>query len=221
MNFLIDSANLEEIKEAMSLGFVNGVTTNTREMAFHTTDNYTDYLKEMRKIAKGTIHVQVTTSNANQMVAEGEAINQLIDDVRIKIPVTFEGLKAMRMLSDKQIEVAATAVNTVTMAVLSAQTGAKSVISYYGGLQQFEADSIDLLVDIMEAFNEYNFDTEMIFFARDVKEVREGIRAGATGCLMLLSGLKTLIDEPFGTREVDFMLKTWRNRFGDKNWATQ
>ena len=63
MNFLIDSANLDEIKEAMNLGFVNGVTTNTREIAYHATDDYKNYLKEMRKIAAGTIYDQVITTN--------------------------------------------------------------------------------------------------------------------------------------------------------------
>ena len=219
MNFLIDSADIEVIKQAMDLGFVNGVTTNTREMAYHTTDDYKNYLKGIRKIAKGTIHVQVTTTESTQMAKEGEAIVKIIDDVRVKIPVTIEGLKAMRELSEKGIEVAATAVNSVSMAVLAAQAGARSVIPYYGGLNQFEADSMDLLWDIMRAFEEYSIDTEMIYFGRDAKEVREGIRAGATGCLMLLDGLKSLVDEPFAIREVDFMIKTWKERFGNKNWA--
>ena len=220
MYFLIDSTKLEDIEQAMSLGFVNGVTSNTREMAFHATDDYKSYLKKMRKIARGTIHVQVTTTETEKMVAEGEAISKLIEDVRIKIPVTVTGLKATRILTDKGVEVAATAVNSVTMAVLAAQSGAKSVIPYYGGLQQFEADSTDLLLNIMNAFEDYNFQTEMIFFARDVRDVREGIRAGATGCLMLLEGLKSLVDEPFANREVDFMIETWRKRFGDKTWAS-
>lgn len=220
MYFLIDSANLEEIEQAMRLGYVNGVTTNTREMAYHTSDDFRGYLKQMRKIARGTIHVQVTTIETEKMVAEAEAISKLIDDVRVKIPVTVAGLKAMRILADKNIEVAATAVNSVTMAVLAAQSGASSVIPYYGGLQQFEADSADLLLTIMNAFEDYQFPTEMIYFARDVREVREGIRAGATGCLMLLDGLRSLVDEPFATREVDFMIETWRKRFGDKNWAS-
>jgi len=219
MNFLIDSANLEEIKEAMGMGFVNGVTTNTREMAYHATDDYHAYLKEMRKVAQGIIHVQVTTEDADSMIAEGEAIHGLIDEVRVKIPVTIEGLKAMEALTQKGVEVAATAVNTVSMAVLAARAGAKSVIPYYGVMEDFEADATDLLADITTAFERYGLDTELIFFARNVKEVREGIRAGATGCLMTLDGLKSLFDHPLSTREVAFMNKTWRERFGDKTWA--
>lgn len=220
MYFLIDSADLDEIREAVSLGFVNGVTTNTREMAYKASDDYRNYLKEMRRIAKGTIHVQVTTDAAGDMVAEGQAIHGLIDDVRVKIPVTIEGLKAMEALARAGIEVAGTAVNTVTMAVLSARAGAKSVIPYYGVLEDFEADATDLLADIMGAFKRYELRTEMIFFARNVKEVREGIRAGATGCLMTLAGLKSLVDHPLSTREVAFMNSEWRRRFGDRTWAS-
>ena len=220
MNFLIDSADHDEIREAIGLGFVNGVTTNTREMAYKASDDYRTYLKEMREIAKGTVHVQVTTEDASEMVAEGKAIHGLIADVRVKIPVTIEGLKATEALTKAGIEVAGTAVNTVTMAVLSARAGAKSVIPYYGVLEDFEADATDLLADIMGAFKRYELHTELIFFARNVKEVREGIRAGATGCLMTLAGLKSLVDHPLSTREVAFMNSEWRRRFGDRTWAS-
>ena len=96
MNFLIDSAKLDEIEQAMNMGFVNGVTTNTREMAYNATDDYHSYLKEMRTVAKGIIHVQVTTEDADGMIAEGEAIHGLIDEVRVKIPVTVEGSRPHR-----------------------------------------------------------------------------------------------------------------------------
>jgi len=221
VNFLIDSANLDEITEAMSLGFVNGVTTNTREMAYHASDDCRIYLKKLRGIAKGTVHVQVTTEHASDMVTEGEAIHGLIDDVRVKVPVTVEGLEAMRTLTEKGVEVAGTAVNTVSMAVLSAKAGARSVIPYYGVLEDFEADATDLLVDIVGAFERYKLCTELIFFARNVKEVREGIRAGATGCLMTLDGLKSLFDHPFSVREVAFMNSEWRKRFGAKTWTSE
>ena len=221
MYFLVDSANLDEVREAMSLGFVNGVTTNTREVSYHAPDDLKAYLKELRETAKGIIHVQVTTEDADAMVAEGAAIASLVDQVRVKIPVTVEGLKAMQRLSGQGIEVAATAVNTVTMAVLSTGADAKSVIPYYGVMEDFEADATDLLLDIMYAFERYGFDTELIFFARNVKQVRAGIRAGAAGCLMTLDGLKSLFDHPLSTREVDFMNSEWRRRFGDRTWASK
>jgi len=70
MRFLVDSAKLEEVREAMDMSFVNGVTTNTREMAYNATDNYHAYLKKLRKIARGTIHVQVTVEDAEGMILE-------------------------------------------------------------------------------------------------------------------------------------------------------
>lgn len=221
MKFLIDSADLKDIRKAMSMGFVDGVTTNTMSMALNATSNIHNYLKRMRKIAKGTIHIQVTTEKAKDMVAEGETIAGLINEVRIKIPVTVEGIKATRILNKKGIEVAATAVNTVSMAVLAAQAGARCVIPYYGVLEDCEADATDLLRDIVNAFDRYGFDTELIFFARNVKEVREGIRAGAAGCLMELDGLKSLFEHPLSTHLVGLMNSEWKKRFGNKTWAAK
>jgi transaldolase len=220
MNFLIDSAKLDEIAEAMALGFVHGVTTNTREMAWNATEDFPAYLQQMRTVAQGTIHVQVTTVDATSMIAEGLAIHGLIDGVRVKIPVTAEGVRAIQTLTAQGVEVAATAVNTVTMAVLAATAGARSVIPYYGVLEDFEADATDLLADIMDAFDTYGLDSELVYFARNVKEVRAGIRAGATGCLMTLDGLKSLFDDPFSKREVVFMNSCWHERFGERTWAS-
>lgn len=220
MNYLIDSANVKEVSEAMKLPFVNGVTTNTREVAYHAGKNLAAYLKEMRRVARGIVHIQVTTEETKEMVAEGAAIASIIKDVRIKIPVTIPGLKAMEQLTKNNIEVAATAVNTVTMAVLSAKAGAKSVIPYYGVMEDFEEKATDLLESIMNAFKKYEFNTELIFFARNVKQVKEGIRAGVTGCLMTLAGLRSLVDHPLSTREVAFMNSEWRRRFGKKTWVS-
>jgi transaldolase len=220
MRFLVDSAKLEEVREAMDMSFVNGVTTNTREMAYNATDNYHAYLKKLRKIARGTIHVQVTVEDAEGMILEGRAINGLIDGVRVKIPVTVEGLKAMFTLTSEGIEVAATAVNTVSMAVLAATSGAASVIPYYGVMEDFEEDATGLLEDITAAFMQYDLPCELIFFARHVKQVRAGIRAGADGCLMTLDGLKSLFDHPLSVREIGFMNAAWRKRFGKRTWAS-
>lgn len=218
MNFLIDSANVDEVRKAMEFSFVNGVTTNPREVAYQAKGKLSSYLQEMRKAARGIIHIQVISPETRGMVKEAHAICNLAKGVRIKIPVTPAGLKATEILSKEKIEVAATAVNTVTMAILAAKSGAKSVISYYGVLEDFEEDAGDLLKDTTEAFQKYGLETEVVFFARNVKQVRKGIRAGANGCLMTLAGLNSLFDHPLTKREVDFMLATWRKRFGEKTW---
>lgn len=219
MNFLIDSADLDEIRQAMELPFVNGVTTNTREMAYQASDDIHAYLKQMRTIARGIIHVQVTTEDEESMIAEGRALTRAVPDLRVKIPVTTAGLRAMVCLSSEGVEVAATAVNTVTMAVLAAKAGARVVIPYYGVLEDFEEDATGLLADIVKAFERYVLRCELIFFARNPKQAREGIRAGADGCLMTLAGLRSLLDHPLSSREVALMNRVWHERFGDKTWA--
>jgi len=96
---------------------------------------------------------------------------------------------------------------------------AENCIDSSGVHEDFEPDATDLLQDIVRAFERYGFGTELIYFARNVKEVREGIRAGAAGCLMTLDGLKSLFDHPLSVREVAFMNSEWRKRFGDRTWA--
>ena len=221
MYFLIDSANLDEIRQAMGMVFVNGVTTNTREVSYHGGDDLASYIKELRSIARGTIHVQVTTTDAVSIVEEGRALSQLADNLRVKIPVLSpDCVEAIKKLNSLGIETAATAVNTTSMAILAAEAGAKSVIPYYGALENFEVEATSLLSDIKLGFKNYGYTTEIIFFAANVKQVRAGILAGVEGCLMTLDGLRSLFDHPLSRREVDFMNSEWRKRFGEKTWAS-
>ena len=216
MQFLIDSANLDEIREAFKLPFISGVTTNTREIAYHGWPDLIDYLKELRSIAKGIVHIQVTTVNSAEMVKEGKAIAEVINDVRIKIPVTIDGLEAIKILANEGIEVAATAVNTVAMGILAAKMGAKSVISYYGVLEDFEEDSEDLLLCTKKAFQTYNYDTEVCFFARNSKQVKKGIKSGADACIMSLEGLKSLFEHPMSIIEVGKMNSEFERKYSGK-----
>lgn len=218
MQFLIDSANLAEVEEAFRLPFVQGVTTNTREVAYHRGADLKGYLSELRRIARGTIHIQVTSADTDTMIREGRALTKAVDDIRIKMPVTANGLAAMQVLASEGIEVAATAVNTVAMGVLAAKMGAASVISYFGALADFEEDAGDLLAATKAAFTAYGFPTEVYFFAKNAKQVKMGIQAGADACLMPLAGLKSLLDHPLSTREVEFMNAEWERVYGSIWW---
>ena len=219
MYYLIDSAELGVVKEAMGLPFVNGVTTNAREVAYHAGDDLRGYLYELRSLARGSMYVQVTQTDADTMIKEGVALSKAVPNLRVKIPVTTNGLIATRALTDMGVAVSGTAVNTVTMALLAAKAGAVSVIPYYGVLEEFEAESPTFLDDIVSAYKTYGLSTELVYFARTVRQTRAGIRAGATGCLMTLDGLKSLVDEPLAQVAIGFMNETWRKRFGSKTWA--
>jgi transaldolase len=153
------------------------------------------------------------------MIAEGRAIASLVPEVRVKIPVNLEGLKAIKQLSSEGIECAATACNTVAMGLLAAQMGAASVISYYGVIEDFEADGSDLLEATRIAFDNYGYKTKIMFFARNAKEAKAGMIAGADGCLMTWAGLKSLVDCPLSAREILFMNSEWKRLRGAQSWC--
>jgi len=218
MQILVDTANPQEAKEAFKHPFVNGCTTNTREVAYNSGKDLLAYVKEMRSIVKGVLHFQVTTETAEEMIAEGRVIASLASELRVKIPVNLEGLKAIKQLSSEGIECAATACNTVGMGLLAAQMGATSVISYYGVVEDFETDGGDLLKSTRIVFDNYGCKTKIFFFARNAKEAKNGMLAGADGCLMTWSGLKSLVDDPLSTREVLFMNSEWKRLRGNETW---
>lgn len=219
MRILVDTANPEEAREAFKHSFVNGCTTNTREVAYHSGKDLLAYVKEMRSIVRGILHFQVTTETSDEMIAEGRVIAKLVSDVRVKIPVNLEGLKAIEQLSKEGIECAATACNTVGMGLLAAQMGAASVISYYGVVEDFEANGGDLLEATRKVYDNYGYKTEIMFFARNAKEAKAGMLAGADGFLMTWAGLKSLVDDPLSTREVIFMNSEWKRLRGNETWC--
>ena len=221
MRIVVDTANPAEAREAFAHPFVDGCTTNAREVAYNNAngEDLAAYVKEMRSIVRGILHFQVTTETAEEMIAEGRAIAKLVSEVRVKIPVNLEGLKAIRQLSSEGIECAATACNTVGMGLLAAQMGAASVISYYGVIEDFETNGGDLLEDTRTAFDNYGYKTEIYFFARNAKEAKNGMIAGANACLMTWAGLKSLVDDPLSTREVAFMNSEWKRLRGNETWV--
>ena len=164
MRFFIDTANVEEIREANEMGIISGVTTNPSLIAKEGKD-YMTTLKEITEIVDGPIsgEVKASTTDAAGMIAEGREIAKLHKNMVVKIPMTVEGLKAVKVLSSEGIHTNVTLIFSASQALLAARAGATYVSPFLGRLDDISTDGIALIQDIEDIFQMYpDIDTEVI-----------------------------------------------------------
>ena len=179
MKFFIDTANVEEIKEAASLGLADGVTTNPSLIAKEKSD-FRDLLKEICSIVDGPVSAEVLSMDAKGMLAEGKELKKIADNIVIKIPMTTEGLKAVRLLGAEGIDSNMTLVFSATQALLAAKAGARFMSPFVGRLDDISHTGMDLIADIMLILDNYDFETELIVASiRHPLHVVEAARLGA------------------------------------------
>lgn len=182
MKFFIDTANVNEIREAWNMGIISGVTTNPSLIAKEGRD-YMETLKEITDIVDGPIsgEVKASTTSAEGMIAEGREIAKLHPNMVVKIPMTEEGLKAVKALSMEGIRTNVTLIFSATQALLAARAGASYVSPFLGRLDDISTDGIALISDIMEIFDIYpDIETEVICASvRHPMHVLECAKTGA------------------------------------------
>lgn len=163
MKFFIDTANVEEIKKANDMGIVCGVTTNPSLIAKEGRD-FKEVIKEIASIVDGPIsgEVKATTIKAEDMIKEGREIAKIHPNMVVKIPMTSEGLKAVKVLSQEGIKTNVTLIFNATQALFAARAGATYVSPFLGRLDDISTPGIDLIRTISEIFNIQNIDTEII-----------------------------------------------------------
>ena len=163
MKLFIDTANIEDIPKANDLGVICGVTTNPSLIAKEGRD-FKEVIKEITEIVDGPIsgEVKATTTQAEDMVIEAREIAKIHKNMVVKIPMCEEGLKAVKILSQEGISTNVTLVFSATQALLAAIAGATYVSPFLGRLDDISASGIDLVADIMQIFNQYGFETEVI-----------------------------------------------------------
>ena len=163
MRFFIDTANVEEIKKANDIGVICGVTTNPSLIAKEGRD-FTDVIKEITTIVDGPIsgEVKATTTDAAGMIAEGREIAAIHPNMVVKIPMTVEGLKAVKVLSEEGIKTNVTLIFTPAQAILAARAGATYVSPFLGRLDDISSMGVTLIEEIVQIFDNYDLDTEII-----------------------------------------------------------
>lgn len=180
MKFFIDTAEIEEIKWANDLGILDGVTTNPTLMYRAGGKDFEKHVKEICKICKGPVSAEVLSQTCDEIVKEAVKISKWAKNVVIKVPITEEGLKAIKILTAKKIKTNATLCFSANQAILAAKAGATYVSPFIGRLDDRGERGMDLVEEIVKVYRNYKFKTEVIVASiRNIDHVREAAKLGA------------------------------------------
>lgn len=165
MKFFIDTANLEQIKEANNLGILDGVTTNPSLMAkegISGKEAILKHYKDICDIVDGDISAEVLSTTYEEMIAEGDILAQIHPNIVVKIPMIKDGIKALKYFSDKGIKTNCTLIFSAGQALLAAKAGATYVSPFLGRLDDISTDSLHLIQEIRTIFDNYGYETEIL-----------------------------------------------------------
>jgi len=210
MKFFIDTANVKEIREAASLGIVDGVTTNPSLIAKEGRD-FKQVIQEICAIVDGPISAEAVSLEADKMVAEGEDLAKIHKNVVVKLPMTRDGLKATKVLADRGIKVNMTLVFSPTQALLAAKVGAAYVSPFVGRLDDISYYGMDLVRQIMAIYNNYGFGTEVIVASvRNPLHVVDAALAGAHIATIPFSVIDQMTKHPLTDIGIEKFLSDWK-----------
>jgi len=211
MKFFIDTGNIDEIKEGLSLGMVDGVTTNPSLVAKEKKD-FDTVVREILEIVDGPVSLEVISEDAEGMFAEGKKLAGLAENVVVKIPMTTEGLKATRMLSDLGISVNQTLIFSPVQALLAAKAGADYVSPFIGRLDDISHNGMELVEQILTIFDNYEFDCEVIVASvRHPLHVLDAALLGADIATIPFKVIKQLAGHPLTDVGIKRFLDDWRS----------
>ncbi len=210
MQFFLDSANIEEIKEALELGLIDGVTTNPSLLAKEG-GNWEEKIKEICQLVRGPINLEVTATDCQGILIEAKKMIAFAPNVIIKIPMTFEGLKAVRILKRMDIETNVTLVFSSLQALLAAKAGATYISPFVGRLDALSQDSMVLISEIMTIYKNYNFKTQVIIASvRHPNHIAQASLLGAHAATIPFNVLKILANHPLTDLGLKSFLNDWK-----------
>ena len=218
MKFFIDTANLNQIKEAQDLGVLDGVTTNPSLMAkegITGSENIINHYKEICSIVDGDVSAEVISTDFDGMIKEGEMLSALNPQIVVKLPMIKAGVKACKYFSDKGVKTNVTLVFSVGQAILAAKAGATYVSPFIGRLDDISADGLNLISEIRHVYNNYGFDTQILAASvRHTMHVIDCAKIGADVMTGPLSSIEGLLKHPL----TDIGLAKFLEDFKKGNW---
>lgn len=222
MKLFLDSANLAQIKEALSWGAIDGVTTNPTLVAKEGVE-FVPLLKEICQLVKGPVSMETVSRDAPGMVEEGRVFSALDPNIVVKCPLTKEGLKATRQLTEEHIRVNVTLCFSPSQALLAAKAGAYFVSPFVGRLDDLGSDGMALIRDIKTIYDNYRFSTQILVASvRHPLHVVEAARIGAHIATIPFTVLETLVKHPLTDAGLDRFLSDWERLPAEaKAWKTQ
>ena len=210
MKFFIDSANINEIKEGISLGMVDGVTTNPSLIAKEKR-GFEEVVKEILEAVDGPVSLEIVGSEAKGMVQEGKKLVKLGANAVIKVPMTTEGLKATRIFADLGIKVNQTLIFSPVQALMAAKAGAAYVSPFVGRLDDICHDGMGIVEQMITIFDNYGFETEIIVASiRHPLHVLEAALMGADIATIPFNVIEKLAKHPLTDKGIEMFLADWK-----------
>jgi transaldolase len=211
MKFFLDTANVEEIKKALEMGLVDGVTTNPTLLAKEKRDpNLT--IKEILSLVRGPVNLEVLAIDAKGMIAEAKQLATLGEQVVVKIPMTEEGMKAVRALHEEGIRTNVTLIFQAVQALIAAKAGADYVSPFVGRLDDISTVGMEVVSDIATIYSNYGFETEIIVASvRNPLHVLEAATMGADIATIPYAVIKQLMKHPLTDIGLERFLKDYES----------
>jgi transaldolase len=211
MKFFIDTANLNEIREAVALGVIDGVTTNPSLIAKEGKVDFKQHIAAICEIVQGAVSAEVTSLDTDGMLREGREYARIAPNVVVKCPLTHDGLKATRQLTDEGIPVNVTLCFSAAQAIMAAKAGAAYISPFIGRLDDIGQNGLELLADIVEIYDNYDWKTEVLAASiRHPIHVVEAARIGADVATIPYKTIEQLLKHPLTDKGLDQFLADWK-----------
>ncbi|MDY0084198.1 MAG: fructose-6-phosphate aldolase [Ignavibacteriaceae bacterium] len=211
MKFFIDTANINEIKEAAALGILDGVTTNPSLVSKEGKD-FRKLLDEILAVVDGPVSAEVISTDYDGILKEAHELAKIHHNIVIKVPLIKEGLKAVRTLSSENIKTNVTLCFSPTQALLAAKAGASYISPFVGRLDDISHDGMELISQIIQIYKNYNYKTEVLVASiRHPVHVVEAALMGADVCTIPFSVINRLFNHPLTDIGLEKFLSDWKN----------
>lgn len=211
MKFFIDTANLDEIKEAVELGLIDGVTTNPSLVAKEGDVDFKKHIAKICKLVKGDVSAEVTALDTAGMLKEGRELAKIAKNVVIKVPLTLDGLKACRTFRSEGTKVNVTLCFSAAQALLAAKAGASYISPFIGRLDDISQDGMQLIRDIVQIYDNYGFATEVLAASiRHPMHIVDCALAGADVATIPFKVITQLVKHPLTDKGLESFLADWK-----------
>ena len=209
MKFFVDTAEIDAIAELNDLGMVDGVTTNP-SLILKSGRDILEVTKEICDLVSGPVSAEVVATEADAMIAEGRKLAAIAENIAVKVPLTWAGLKTCKTLSDDGFMVNVTLCFSANQALLAAKAGATFISPFIGRLDDINLDGMDLIADIRTIYDNYAFDTQILAASiRTVNHVTESARIGADVITAPPEVIKKLADHPLTDKGLATFMADW------------
>jgi len=210
MKFFVDTADVAEITEVAATGLLDGVTTNPSLVAKSGRD-FREVIKEICALVEGPVSAEVTALETDAMIAEGKSLAGIASNVAVKVPLTWDGLKACRALTQSGLKVNVTLCFNANQALLAAKAGASFISPFIGRLDDAGQEGMELIEEIRRIYDNYDFGTEILAASiRSANHVKYAALAGADIATVPVAIMKALVKHPLTDKGLDTFLADWK-----------